>query len=282
MHIAKYITYFLLGVVLSTGFIHAPVLLAADGGGTTKAEPAPAQSGTMYLPSDDPMAELAAKLNTAKENNKRLLVVMGGNWCHDSRALASRLYEEPLGTTIEAHYETLFVDVGYLQKGKEVITSLGIPVYYATPTVLIVNPDTGRVINAHNRHQWGDAATISMADSLEYFRQFADIELSTSQNETVVDAQLQELLTEIGVFEQEQADRLYGAYAVLAPMLRAYKEGDRGAFSDELWNEVRDFRYKVPVDLDALRAQARAGVAAGETDVKLNYPVYPAFSWDPS
>ncbi len=65
-------------------------------------------------------------------------------------------------------------------------------------------------------------------------------------------------------------------------MLRAYKEGDKDALSDELWNEVRDFRYQVPVDVDGLRAEARQRVAAGETGIRLNYPVYPAFSWDPS
>ncbi len=152
------------------------------------------------MPSDKPMADLAVKTDAARESGKQLLVVLGGNWCHDSRALAARLYEEPLSTTIEAHYEILFVDVGYLQIGKDLITSLGIPVYYATPTVLIVDPVSGRVINAQNRHQWGDAANIGMAESLEYFRQFADADPSVKQNEDVDDAQLKELLMEIDKF----------------------------------------------------------------------------------
>jgi hypothetical protein len=46
--------------------------------------------------------------------------MMGANWCHDSRALASRIYEEPLSTIINEHYETLFVDVGYLENGRHI------------------------------------------------------------------------------------------------------------------------------------------------------------------
>ena len=100
------------------------------------------------------------------------------------------------------------------------------------------------------------------------------------QIDNEVDANLQELLKEIETFEQAQADRLYRAYATLTPMLMAYKEGDKDAFSEEAWNEVRDYRYNIPIDVEALRAEARTRVAAGEINIKLTYPVYPAFSWD--
>ncbi len=269
----------LLGSLLCAGLSHASITMAE--GGAVTAEPArpAARPGEIYLPSADPMADLAAKLASAKTTNKLLLVVLGANWCHDSRALATRLLTTPLRTDIEAHYVTLFVDVGYLDKGQEVIASLGVPVYYATPTVLIVDPVSGLVVNAHDRHQWAEAANIGMPASIEYFRQFAGTGQATPAAEN--DAYLQTLLKQIADFEQAQAERLYRAYAVVGPMLKAYKEGDRDAFDDDLWNEVRDYRFRVPLDLEALRSEARERVAAGETGIELNYPVYPAFSWEP-
>ncbi len=235
-------------------------------------------SGRLYVPSANPMADLAARMVVAKENNNRLLIVLGANWCHDSRALASRLFTAPLDTLVNDNYETLFVDVGYLETGRDVITSLGIPVYYATPTVLIVDPVSGEVVNANDRHQWANAAGISMAASIDYFRQYEDAAVAVSEGEN--NAYLQTLLDDIDAFEQLQADRLYQAYAVLGPMLKAYEEGDTETFPDDLWDEVRDYRYQVPADLDALRAEAREQVASGETGIELNYPVYPAFSWE--
>ena len=284
MNITRSINCFLLTTLLSAGLsaagiVHASENASADNSAGNSARSA-AKPGELYLPAGDAMADLTAALDAARESNRLLLVMMGANWCHDSRALASRIYEEPLSTIINEHYEILFVDVGFLENGKDVISSLGSPVYYATPTVLILDPFSGQVINASNRHQWANAASISMEDSLEYFREFANTDLSSIQNEQVVDSQLQRLLMEIEAFEQLQADRLYEAYAVLAPMLRAYKAGDEEAFSEETWNEVRDFRYKIPADIEALKSEARQRVAAGETDIKLNYPVYPAFSWD--
>lgn len=276
MNIAKFMIYVLLGLVLTAGMWNTAKVHASDDATASEA----VRSGKLYLASDAPMADLAAGIDAAKDSKRLLLVVMGANWCHDSRALASRLYKEPLSTTVNENYETLFVDVGYLEKGREVITSLGTPVYYATPTVLIVDPDTGLVVNDKNRHQWANAANISMEESLEYFQLFAGYEANTLQNEAETDANLNVLLAQIEAFEQIQADRLYQAYAVLAPMLHAYKKGDKDAFSQATWDEVRDYRYQVPVDVDALQVEARERVAAGETDIQLNYPVYPAFSWD--
>ena len=244
----------------------------------------PEESGELYLPSDDAVANVARVLETARENNKLALVVMGANWCHDSRALASRINKEPLKTLIDGQYETIFVDVGYLDKGKTVISSLGPPVYYATPTVLIVDPVSGRLVNEQNRHLWADAYSISMEDSLEYFQQMADTDLTDLRDEIrtdlELDGELQALLENIDAFELVQADRLYDAYAVLGPMLKAYKEGNEEAFSDNYWNQVSDFRYKVAQDVDELRNEANARAAAGEHGIILLYPEYPAFSWE--
>lgn len=280
MNITKYLIYILAGLLLIASLSTTMIAQASDDATTNEAVPSPVKSGKLYLPSDDPMADLAASFDTARDSKRLLLVVMGANWCHDSRALASRLFQEPLGTVIDEHFELLFVDVGYLEKGKEVITSLGSPIYYATPTVLIVDPVSGKVINALNRHQWAEAATVSMEESVSYFQLFADTDLTALRNEGETDANLQALTTEIDAFEQLQADRLYQAYSILGPMLHAYKEGDKDAFSEDTWDEVRDYRYQVSADIEALRVEANERVVAGETDIQLNYPVYPAFSWD--
>lgn len=274
----KYAFHVLLSLTLGAGLSIASAVLAKDSAAKDETAMPAIQSGNLYLSSIDPVADLAAKLESARQSHKRLLVVMGGNWCHDSRALASRLFSEPLSATINQHYEILFVDVGYLEKGRDVITSLGIPVFYATPTLLIVDPVSGLVVNAQDRHQWAEAASISMEDSLAYFRQYQDAGQTAIEDNS--DAQLQELLAEIDAFEAAQAERLYQAYAVLGPMLKAYKEGDKEAFSEDLWDEVREYRYKVPGDLGVLRAEARERVAAGDTGIRLDYPVYPAFSWE--
>lgn len=280
IYITRNITCTFLIAVLCTGLCTTEKLQASAGVKADKTAKSDTASGELYLPSKDAMADVSKAIKTAQDNNKLVLVVMGANWCHDSRALASRFYESPLDTVISENYETVFVDVGYLEKGKDVITSLGSPVYYATPTVLIVDPASGEVVNARNRHQWADAASVSMQASIDYFQQMADTSLTAPGGSGEPSARLQKLLLEIEAFEKRQADRLYAAYAVLGPMLRAYKAGDKEAFSESHWNEVREFRYQVPKDVDSLRIEASERVKAGESDIELQYPQYPPFSWE--
>lgn len=280
MNIKRNLPYILLSLLIATGLTNTPMAWASGESSAESPDSSAMHKGELFLPSDDAKADLADAIDAARDNNRLLLVVMGANWCHDSRALAARLFKKPLSTTIDEHYEVLFIDVGYLQKGKDLITSLGIPVYYATPTVLIVDPVSGKVVNMQNRHQWAEAATIGMDDSVDYFQHFANTDLAVLRNEEEASAELQAVLVEIDEFEQTQADRLYQAYAILAPMLYAYKQGDKDEFSEDTWNEVRDYRYQVSADVETLREEAYERVAAGEADIQLTFPVYPAFSWE--
>jgi hypothetical protein len=279
MNMTRSLIFTSLALMLSAG-ISVTDIHASGEAVTEKAKITAVEAGELYIPSKDAMADLKTGFDTAQGSNKLALVVMGANWCHDSRALAARLFKEPLSTVIDAHYEVIFIDVGYLENGKEVISSLGIPVYYATPTVLIVDPLSREVLNADDRNQWGNAYKISMKESVDYFAQYAETGQSTTQSDGEPDENLQVLIANIKAFEDVQAARLYEAYAVLTPMIKAYKEGDEKAFSEKIWNEVRDYRFKVSEDVVVLRAEARERVAAGETDIRLSYPDYPAFSWD--
>jgi hypothetical protein len=237
-----------------------------------------ADSGSLYLPSADAMADVDRAMVSARDADKLVLVVMGANWCHDSRALASRLYQQPLKSLIEEHYETVFVDVGYLDQGREVISSIGPPVYYATPTVLIVDPVSRRLVNADDRHQWGHADTISMEESVDYFVQMSAADRISIRAEQDPAGELQELLSAIDSFERLQAERLYAAYRIIGPMLEAYKAGEAPEQFDAYWEEVRAYRMRVPEDIDALRREAKKRVAAGESDIRLNYPEYAKFT----
>ena len=233
---------------------------------------------TTVFSSTDPAPEIVSATDRAKENGQRLLVIMGASWCHDSRALALRLERAPLKQLIAEHYQVVFVNVGNFDKGKDIITGFGVPVYYATPTVLIIDPGTNAVINLEDRHQWGDASLISMADTVAYFERMAISPPPVSELDP--DSELSRLMTEIDGFEKTQADRLYRAYEHLSPMMAAFHAGDLKSYSSKKWEELRDYRTQVPKDLTELREQARQRVSNGETDIELDYPEYPVLSWE--
>lgn len=234
--------------------------------------------GERFESSPDPVADVRGAVQRAKENDRQALVVLGANWCHDSRALAARLYKSPLADVIEEDYELVFVDVGFLDKGGDVLAEFDVPQFYATPTVLIVDPASGQVVNNGSRHVWGNAYNIDMESSVRYFEGHAATKWHADP--AMESAELQRLYAEIDLFEQQQADRVADGYAAVGPLLRDYKAGKSADAFRASWDELRDFRTAIPDDIQALRDEAKRRVAEGEQDVALEFPEYPPLSWE--
>jgi thiol-disulfide isomerase/thioredoxin len=238
--------------------------------------------GRLFQPSLNPVANVQRALDRAAADNRLALVVLGANWCHDSRALASRLHSPPLAELVQQHYELVFVDAGFLDKGRAVMQQFGVAHYYATPTVLIIDPSSGQVINNEDRHQWSNAYKIDMSTSVRYFEKWLkDAPDADSVEEPVVDsAELRRLYAEIDEFEQHLANRVAAGYAVVGPLLEAYDAGNAPEEFDARWNELRDFRVAIPGDIRELRDDARRRVSSGDPDIQILFPNYPLLSWE--
>lgn len=117
-----------------------------------------------YLVSDDAMAEVDAALERAQENDTRALLVMGANWCHDSRALAGWLETGRFADLIAKEYELVFVNVGMPQSGDghnlDIARRFGVKDLPGTPNVLVVTGE-GTLVNAESATAWRNAASRS-------------------------------------------------------------------------------------------------------------------------
>lgn len=114
-----------------------------------------------YDASADAAEQLDAALARARASGKDVLLVMGANWCHDSRALAGWLATPRFQKLVAEKYELLFVDVGTPQTGQgrnlDLASRYGIEIK-STPTVLILSP-TGELLNRKAATKWGNASS---------------------------------------------------------------------------------------------------------------------------
>jgi hypothetical protein len=273
--------YRLLIVGLLCGVSITANLKAAD----SAAEGSKGHSGRVYSPVEHQDEVLTAFINKAAESNKLALLVMGANWCHDSRGLAKRLNSQQVKDQIEQNYDVLYIDVGYLSNIKPVITRFGIPVIYATPTVLVLDPKSEKVINRDNMHIWRSAGTIGQQQTLDYFNDIAEnkaarlqavLELDLTSNKDV-----KRLITSIDRFELSQANRLYKAFEIVGPLLQADIEGKEAGKIDEYWRAVSRYRRQLTDDLVLLRKQVvEFANSGGEENKTLEFPSYTKFEWE--
>lgn len=226
--------------------------------------------------SDGP-AEVTAALARAGASGKLGLVILGGAWCHDTEALISRMEAPALARVLSAGFETARVDVGYLDKGFETARRFGLPIYTHTPTVLIVDPQTERLVNAHDHWHSRDAAKWSAAKALRYFEAKARREDLTPVLPAALTTERVYIngIAQVDEFEMVQVRRIEAGYAVLGPKLAA-----RSPDLTTLWAPLSKMRYRFPDDMWDLRRQVRRQVEAGAEGVELTFPDYRALPWE--
>ena len=115
-------------------------------------------------------ADVDAALARAKSGNRMALIIMGANWCHDSRALAGWLAQPHFAAMVVSRYELVYVDIGYKDRSIDIAQRFGLKSIKGTPTVLIADGN-GKLLNKNDAPKWRNAGSRS---SIEIYRAFAE------------------------------------------------------------------------------------------------------------
>lgn len=131
----------------------------------TTGDPASAHpEARAYSATADATADVDAALARASANGKRVLLVLGANWCHDSRALAGWLETPRFAALTAESYEVVFVDVGVPQTGEgrnlDIARRFGLVELPGTPALLVLTAD-GKALNLDTAASWRNAASRS-------------------------------------------------------------------------------------------------------------------------
>lgn len=108
----------------------------------------------------------------AAENGLKTIIVMGANWCHDSRALAGHFQTPKFQTLFKDHYSVVYVDVGQKNRNLDIARSFGLDGIVGTPTIIVTDTE-GKVLNLDTAPTWRNAASRSEDDIYTYFEGFS-------------------------------------------------------------------------------------------------------------
>ncbi|CUS47732.1 MAG: thiodoxin-related protein [Idiomarinaceae bacterium HL-53] len=212
----------------------------------------------------DEAVVLAAEQRAIAEN-KQLLLVLGATWCHDSVALSEQFSEASVQEALNERYVVLGLNVGYLEHGFKTVERYGLPTYYGTPTVLIIDPTERLILNRVDYQIWTSAASMSDEDYQSYFFE---------QSFQHIDSLVISSSTQAAVFEYEQAQaqRIKAGYAIAGALLKAYKASNEPPTPEfmSVWESVAQYRNAIP----------RAVGQALATDSAEALPTFAAFPWE--
>lgn len=230
-----------------------------------------------FTSSDSPLDDVITAQSLAAKQNKLLLVVLGAQWCHDSTGLAKRFSSKEMQRILTPHYQTVFVDVGMLEDRRAITNRFNYPIYYATPTVMIVDPSSSALLNRASMDIWGKADSIPLAQYVDYFSAFAN--MSAKQKAPMIAWQS---TPQEAQYYAEQAVRLQEAYDALNPMLLRDINGDTPDGFYKLWKETKAFRTELQETMTKRAALAleMKGDGSDEATAAPALRHYHPFSWE--
>ncbi|GAB5482169.1 MAG: hypothetical protein Pars92KO_19260 [Parasphingorhabdus sp.] len=154
--------FFAVGLSLAAPGLAAP---SADGSVAEHPEAKP------YEKNAKASQDVDAALARAVAADKRVLLVMGANWCHDSRGLAGWFEQPRFAEMLKTKYEVVYVDVGHRDRNIDIAQRFGIEKIKGTPTVLVLSSQ-GALLNPKSAPTWRNAASRDEEEIFSYFDQF--------------------------------------------------------------------------------------------------------------
>ena len=117
---------------------------------------------------------IKAARRSAAVSDKHVIVILGANWCHDSRALAGWFETPRFAAMLHDKYKVVYVDAGTPQKqgqarNQHLIERFGGHPQENTPYVMILPPYGSKLLNRKDARSWRNAASRSEDEIYDYF-----------------------------------------------------------------------------------------------------------------
>jgi thioredoxin 1 len=127
----------------------------------------------LYPPPANAASDLQRAREHASRSGKLLMVVFGGNWCADCRALDSRLHESPVREYVDQHFEIVNVNIGEMNANLGIAKEMGVNLKKGVPTAAFFAPD-GKPVGFTNQGELEPARQYDERQVLAFLRRVAE------------------------------------------------------------------------------------------------------------
>lgn len=100
----------------------------------------------LYDPSANAEKQISETVSKAKQQNKHVLVQVGGNWCGWCKKLHEFIKNDAtIDSLIQSDYITVHINYSKENKNEKVLKNLGNPQRFGFPVLLVLNQDGKRI-----------------------------------------------------------------------------------------------------------------------------------------
>ena len=121
----------------------------------------------LYPVNADAKKEIEAALKTAHAENKRVILIFGGNWCYDCHVLDQALHEGEANKIVKESFLLVHVDIGEGDKNLDLIKKYETTLSSGVPTVVIIDAE-GRVVYSSTKGEFEAARRMMRTDLVAF------------------------------------------------------------------------------------------------------------------
>jgi thiol:disulfide interchange protein len=121
----------------------------------TPITPPPAVKKHLYSAEADPKLEIAAALQKADAEHKRVILDFGGDWCGDCQVLDIYFHQPSNLELLNNNFILVHVDIGHFDKNLDITDKYGIPLKKGVPALAVLDSN-GSVVYSQQAAEFGD------------------------------------------------------------------------------------------------------------------------------
>jgi thiol:disulfide interchange protein len=109
----------------------------------------------IYSETADPKADIAAALQQAKAEHKRVILDFGGDWCGDCQVLDIYFHQPPNDEMLEKHFVLVHVWIGHFDQNLDIPEKYGVPIKRGVPALAVLSAN-GKVLYSQATGEFSD------------------------------------------------------------------------------------------------------------------------------
>lgn len=109
----------------------------------------------LYSATADPSADIAAALQQASLDHKRVILDFGGDWCGDCQVLDIYFHQSPNVELLNKNFLVVHVDIGHFDKNLDITEKYNVPLKKGVPALAVLDSD-GKLLYSQQSAEFGD------------------------------------------------------------------------------------------------------------------------------
>ena len=133
----------------------------------TTSQPAPLPHIHIYSEDANPNTEIAAALEQARSQHKRVLLDFGGNWCGDCQVLDLYFHQAPNLDLLSKNFVLVHVDIGRMDKNLSVAEKYSVPVSRGVPALAVLDSN-GKLLFSQQNKEFENMRSMNASSVTEF------------------------------------------------------------------------------------------------------------------